>query len=255
MTHPKHLAAGALLAALPFAASGQNFSDDFTGTDGSSLGSEWDQGNAGDVEIQSNSADPTDADPIVFGVDPNVSKIENASDFTITTEFTADSGGAGVWFLGRSDANSNNQAAISGFGVRFFPNTGFLQALDFDGGTSFSANRWDSTPDANQSDFSQTDTFRMTVSSGGGASPDSVDILLESITGTNTNLVSANVQRPNGLTELTRSGQVFGIWNDSSTNNASFNNFSAVPEPSTYTLFFGGAVGLVAFFRRSRRKS
>jgi len=124
------------------AASAQNFADDFTGTAGASLG------NAGDAGIQNNSAEP-----VVSDVDPNASKIENASDFMIVAEFTADSGGARIWFLGRSDANSNNQAAISGFGVRFFPNTGFLQAMDFDGGTHFSANRREGAPDAATADY------------------------------------------------------------------------------------------------------
>jgi len=248
---------GALLIALPLAASAQVaiFSDDFTGSNGDPLGSDWNQGNASNVEIQNNAADPQNGNIHVFGVDPSVAGILDPNDFSISVDFTVQGPAfAGIWFQGRSDTASNNQVDNSGYAVRFRPDNGKFQTVNVTGQQSASLGGWDSaTRDQtlNTNLYNpNTDTFRLTVSSSANA--DDIDVLFENIS-TSTTLATFTGSRGNRNTNAD-AGTVFGLYATSGTSSITFDNYSVVPEPTTLGLLLGGG-GLLLVARHRRAKA
>ncbi|MDQ8194160.1 hypothetical protein QEH59_06975 [Coraliomargarita sp. SDUM461004] len=251
----KNLAFCAFLALLPAVVSAQSFSDNFTGTDGDSLGSAWNQGNAANLEIQGNQAVPvlpdgvSSFDPSVFGLDPSVASIEDPTDFSISVDFTTTGGSlVGIWFQGRDDVASNDQSDASGYAIRFRSTDGYLQAINFNGGTAVTAYYWNSTVTPNTTLFNETDVFRMTVSSGLLAND--VDVIVESIT-SNVTVVAATMTRSNKNTGGSV-GDAFGLY-VGSVAGVTFDNFTAtVPEPQNYALCIGGGMALLVLARRRR---
>jgi hypothetical protein len=261
LSHKNTLAMGALLVALPLGASAQVavFSDDFTGNNNDDLSIDWNQGSVNtpagesDVRIFNNAADPlpnssNDFDPPVFGVDPTVAAITDPNDFSVSTEFRITGGGsfAGIWFQGRTDANSSDQTLSSGYLVRFRPSDGLVQVLNF-GAT----NNWtNQTANANTTLYdTSTDTFGLTVSSGVAAND--VDILFENVTDTIT-LASFTATRPN-RNGNPNAGSVFGLYSSTAFGGVEFDSISVIPESSQFALGIGMVGFLCAFARRRRR--
>lgn len=256
LSHKNTLAMGALLVALPLAASAQVavFSDDFTGNNNDPLSSDWNQGNASNVRIFNNAADPTGTgsfDPAVFGVDPTVAGVTDPNDFSVSSEFRITGGGsfAGIWFQGRSDGDSTNQTQTSGYVVRFRPSDGLVQAINFAGGTNANTGGWANfEANANTSSYdTSTDTFGLTVSSSSAA--DDIDILFENIT-TSTTLVSFTATRTN-RNGNSDADSVFGLYVSTPGGGIEFDRISVVPEPSSYSLGLG-VIGLLCAAMRRR---
>jgi len=188
----------------------------------------------------------------VFGVDPSVAGILDPNDFTISVDFTVQgSAFAGIWFQGRSDTDSNNQVDNSGYAVRFRPDNGTFQTVNVTGQQSATLGGWDAATRNQTLDTSlydpATDTFRLTVSSSANA--DDIDVLFENITDSIT-LANFTGSRSNRNSNAD-AGTVFGLYNTSGTSGVTFDNFSVVPEPSSYALGLG-AIGLLCAATRRR---